>query len=281
MSDLAVIVLTTIAGFLAGVLSGMFGVGGAVISTPAIRALGAPPLDAVGSTMPAVIPSAISGSLRYYREGLLQLRIVAVTAGVGIVASVGGALLTDSIPGDGHVLMLFTAVLVGVSAIQLGRPRAAPDTSPDTAPEVVLAEGETDAGPGAVATHAGTVRDAGWRLAVIGVAAGGMSGLLGVGGGIVMVPLFTAWVRLPLKQALGTSLACVGVLAVPGTITHALLGNIDWLFALPLCIGVVPGARIGAHLTIRSSDRRMRVLVAGMLGTIALAYGIGEILALL
>jgi uncharacterized membrane protein YfcA len=281
MSNLTVIVLTTIAGFLAGVLSGMFGVGGAVISTPAIRALGAPPLDAVGSTMPAVIPSAISGSLRYYREGLLQLRVVAVTAGVGIVASVGGALLTDSIPGDGHVLMLFTAVLVGVSAIQLGRPRAAPDTSPDSAPEVVLAEGETDAGPGAVATHAGTVRDAGWRLAVIGVAAGGMSGLLGVGGGIVMVPLFTAWVRLPLKQALGTSLACVGVLAVPGTITHALLGNIDWLFALPLCIGVVPGARIGAHLTIRSSDRRMRVLVAGLLGTIALAYGIGEILALL
>ena len=276
VSDLAVIVLTTIAGFLAGVLSGMFGVGGAVISTPAIRALGATPLDAVGSTMPAVIPSAISGALRYHREGLLQLRVVAVTAGVGIVASVGGALLTDSIPGDGHVLMLFTAVLVGFSAIQLGR--RPPTVARDRRPMSCSPRARPTPAPARSRRTRGTVRDAGWRLAVIGVAAGGMSGLLGVGGGIVMVPLFTAWIRLPLKQALGTSLACVGVLAVPGTITHAPLGNIDWLYALPLCVGVVPGARIGAHLAIRSSDRRCVSLVAGMLGTIALAYGVGEIL---
>src|SRR2546430_14440779 len=57
-----------------GVLSGMFGVGGAVVSTPAIRALGATPLEAVGSTIPSVIPSAVSGSLRYPREGLLLRR---------------------------------------------------------------------------------------------------------------------------------------------------------------------------------------------------------------
>jgi hypothetical protein len=101
-----------------------------------------------------------------------------------------------------------------------------------------------------------------------------------VGGGILMVPLFTAWIRLPLKEALGTSLACVGVLAIPGTITHALLGNIDWLYALPLCAGVVPGARIGAHLTIRSSDRTLRIVVGSVLGVMAIGYAVGEILAL-
>jgi uncharacterized protein len=275
MSDLAVIILATIAGFGAGVLSGMFGVGGAVLSTPAILALGATPIAAVGSTLPSIIPSAASGALRYRREGLLRTRVIVMTAGVGIAAAVGGALLADSIPGDGHPLMLLTAGLVGFSAFRLGRPPAH-----DLEPEAVLVEGETDAGPGAVIVHRGQVRDNAWRLALIGVLAGGMSGLLGVGGGIVMVPLFTAWIRLPLKEALGSSLACVGVLAVPGTITHALLGNIDWLFALPLCVGVVPGARLGAHLAIRSSDRTLRITVASVLGAIAVVYAVGEILAL-
>ena len=96
-----------------------------------------------------------------------------------------------------------------------------------------------------------------------------------------MVPAFTGWIGLPLKEALGTSLACVGILAIPGTITHALLGHIDWLFALPLAVGVVPGARLGSFLAIRSSDRMLRKLVGIVLGTIAVVYATGEILALL
>ena len=54
-------VLTVAAGVATGVLSGLFGVGGAVISTPAIRALGASAAVAVGTTLPAIIPGAISG----------------------------------------------------------------------------------------------------------------------------------------------------------------------------------------------------------------------------
>jgi hypothetical protein len=120
-----------------------------------------------------------------------------------------------------------------------------------------------------------------WRLALIGVGAGGLSGLLGVGGGILMVPLFSAWLGIPLKETVATSLACVGVFAVPGTITHALLGHIDWAFAIPLCIGVIPGARIGAHMTIAASDRTLRLSVGFALGAIAAIYAIGEIVALI
>jgi uncharacterized membrane protein YfcA len=107
-----------------------------------------------------------------------------------------------------------------------------------------------------------------------------LSGLLGIGGGILMVPAFTGWVRLNIKTALATSLVCVGVLAIPGTITHALLGHIDWSFALPLSVGVVPGAQLGAHLTINASDRTVRILVGVVLGAIATGYAIGEILSL-
>jgi uncharacterized membrane protein YfcA len=77
-----------------------------------------------------------------------------------------------------------------------------------------------------------------------------------------------------------TSLVCVGALAVPGMITHAVLGNIDWAFAIPLAIAVIPGAQLGAHLAIRSSERGLRLTVAIVLGSIALAYGVGEILTL-
>ena len=118
------------------------------------------------------------------------------------------------------------------------------------------------------------------RAILVGLAGGLTSGLLGVGGGILMVPAFLGLVRLTIKEAVATSLLCVGVLAIPGTITHALLGNILWSFAIPLSIGVIPGAQVGAHLAIRSSDRTLRLSVGIVLGVIAILYAVGEILAL-
>ena len=268
-------ILVLIAGFFTGVLSGMFGVGGAVVSTPAIRALGATPVEAIGSTLPSIIPSAISGSLRYHRDGLIHLRVVLWTALVGCGAAVVGALLVDLVPGNGHLLMILTASLLAFTAYRTGQSPKRPD--PADAEELPPGEDPDFADVEPPSTQS---RMEWWRLGVIGLAAGLLSGLLGVGGGILMVPAFVGWVRLPIKEAVGCSLACVGILAVPGTITHALLGHIDWAFALPLCVAVIPGARVGAHLAIRSSDRALRLSVAVVLGSIAIVYAAGEIIAL-
>jgi uncharacterized membrane protein YfcA len=282
-------ILTLAAGFATGVLSGMFGVGGAVVSNPAIRALGATPLESVGSTLPSIIPSAISGSVRYRREGLIIGRVALWTSAIGVAASVGGALLADTVPGDGHVLLILIAGLLAFTASRLARvPRPSP------APARFAAEVGDPVGDLATpvadleASQAGEAdrsspsqrRVETWRLGAIGLAAGGLSGLLGVGGGVLMVPAFTGWVRLTIKEAVATSLVCVGVLAVPGTITHAVLGNVDWGFAIPLAIGVIPGAQLGAHLAIRASARTLRLAVAAALGAIAVAYAISEILVL-
>ena len=276
MSDLWRILLTGALGFGTGVLSGMFGIGGAVASTPGIRALGATPIAAVASTLPSIIPSSVSGAVRYGREHLVDWRVVLWTSSAGVAAAVGGALATDVVPGGGHPLMILTALLVGFTAYRVSRPEAAPEPEP-----VAATEGLTDAAPGLAREAAGPPERARpWRLVAIGVAAGGLSGFLGIGGGVLMVPAFTTWLRLPIKVALATSLACVGVLAVPGMITHAALGHIDWLYALPLCVTVIPGARLGAHLTIRSSDQTLRVLVGTVLGVIAIVYAVGETLAL-
>jgi uncharacterized membrane protein YfcA len=253
-------VLTLLLGVVTGVLSALFGVGGAVVSTPGIRGLGATAIAAVGTTLPSIFPSAVSGTGRYVREQLVDWRIVAYTAPSGIAASVGGSLLSHVIPGNGHWLMIATAALLAYTAWRMSHPA--------TLPELVDDEGARR-----------TIRPA--QLAGIGVAAGGLSGLLGVGGGVVMVPAFAELVRLPLKTAIASSLLCVAAFAVPGTITHWALGDIDWRFAVPLAIGVVPGARLGAALAIRANDVHLRRVVALFLGLTSVIYGAGEVAALL
>ena len=95
-----------------------------------------------------------------------------------------------------------------------------------------------------------------WTLASVGVIAGLLSGLLGIGGGIVIVPALAGMLGMPLKRALGTSLVAVVVLVIPGTIVHAVLGNIDWAVALFLTIGSLPGARLGRRSRwVRRSER--------------------------
>ena len=107
------IVLTVAAGFVTGVLSGMFGIGGAVISNPSLRALGAGPITTIGSTLPSIIPSAISGSLRYRRDGLLRFNVIRWVGPIGALFWIGGALLSDQVPGDGHLLTMSVALLMG------------------------------------------------------------------------------------------------------------------------------------------------------------------------
>lgn len=263
-------VLTGALGVGTGVLSGLFGVGGAVISTPGIRALGASAAIAVGTTLPSIIPGAASGSLRYLRDGLIDRRAVALTAPIGIGAAVGGAALTEFVPGNGHLLMLLTAALLGFSAWRMAA-QAQPPSPP--APE---SDAET-----ADASHDVRASASTGRHVAVGAVAGLLSGLLGIGGGVVMVPGFTQLVGMPVKQAIGTSLACVAMFAVPGTITHALLGNIDWRFALLLAVGVIPGARLGASLAIAAGDRNLRLVVAAFLGLTSVLYAGGELAALL
>ncbi|MGH9026622.1 MAG: sulfite exporter TauE/SafE family protein [Acidimicrobiia bacterium] len=260
-------ILTLLVGLITGILSGMFGVGGAVISQPALRALGVPALVAVGTTLPSIIPSAISGSLRYQQEQLIRPRVVAWTAGFGVAAAVAGAALAPAIPGEGHLLLLTVAVLVGWTAVRLARGGA---TGPEETGEPLPVDDATNARPHATPAVLGS----------IGVVAGGLSGLLGIGGGIFMVPGFVAWAKLGIKEAVATSLACVGIFAVPGTITHAIFGRVDWSYAIPLAIAVIPGARIGAGLAIRASDRRLRIAVAAMLAVVSVIYAVGELVAL-
>jgi len=263
--------LTVVLGVGTGVLSGLFGVGGGVISQPGMRLLGLEPLIVVGTALPIIIPGAASGAVRFVREGLVRWPAVVATVPVGLVAAVAGSVVAERVPGDGHLLQLMTAGLLGLSSYRMAHiPAPLPPGEP---------RAETDAPESPSGPPEGRGTPA--RYATIGVVAGFLSGLLGIGGGVIMVPAFVQLVRMEVKAAIATSLVCVGAFAIPGSITHALLDHIDGRVALALVLGVVPGARLGAALTIRATDRRLRVTVASFLGATAVLYAAGELVALL
>ena len=105
-----VVLAVLVVGFASGILSGMFGVGGAVLTTPGIRALGATPLEAVGSTLPAILPGALSGAWRYSREKLVDWHVALPSGLLGSGFAVAGAELSDHV--NAHYLMIMTAALL-------------------------------------------------------------------------------------------------------------------------------------------------------------------------
>ncbi len=246
--------LGVVIGFVAGILSGLFGVGGGVITTPGIQVLlGGAPYIALGTPLPVIIPTAIVGGYTYSRADEVSWRALRFAAGPGVVAAVLGAWFTAAI--DPHWLLLVTAVLIGWQAVRVWQ------------------------GARYTARPRGSITA--WQYAAIGGMTGFVSGLLGVGGGIVFVPVVTTMLGMPLKRALGTSLVLIASIAVPGTLVHAALGHIDWRIFLVLTIGVVPGARIGARFALGARERTLRTMVGVFLLLVAVVYGVGEVLRLL
>jgi uncharacterized membrane protein YfcA len=273
---------TLVMGFGSGVLAGMFGIGGAVLTTPAIRVLGASPIQGVGSTVPAILPGSISGAYRYAKEGLVNWRVGLVCGFTGGLLAALGAWVAGLV--NAHYLMVATAGLMafsGISLIRSARSAAVLATVPSAGPEGDVAEipEETlEESPSELEAARGRLGLP--LLMVVGAGAGALAGLLGVGGGIVMVPAFTRWLRLPMKVAVGSSLVAVAIFSVPALATHAYYGHIAWRFALPLLIGVVPGAQVGARLSFASSDVTMRRLFGWSVLSMSVVYGISELLGL-
>jgi uncharacterized membrane protein YfcA len=93
------------------------------------------------------------------------------------------------------------------------------------------------------------------RIAVIGTAAGFFSGLFGVGGGTVMVPLLILWLGYREREATGTSLAAIMVIAAAGAVVQAIYGNVHPLEAAIVGVPAVGGVTAGAALQQRVPER--------------------------
>lgn len=244
----------------------MFGVGGAIISTPALRLLlHVAPLIAVGTTLPVVLPVAISGGLVYWQRGLIEKRLILPIAAGGVGGSLIGAFLTRFI--SGHALLVATAVvIVGIGGQFIYKALTGHDS---------------------LERWFGTPQDpesaqSGLLLSVaIGAATGLVSGLLGIGGGIILNPALVFGLRVPIKKAFGTSLLIIVILAVPGSLVHAVLGHINWSLAGLLSLGAVPGGYLGARATVRVKSRTIGLAFGLFLLAVALILGVSELAPIL
>ena len=106
--------LAVVLGVLAGVLAGMFGVGGGILFVPVLVALGLDQHDATGTSLLAIIPTAIVGTWRQARYGNVRWRSAAVIGAAAVVAAQGGVLLAESLSGA-TLRKLFAALLVVVA----------------------------------------------------------------------------------------------------------------------------------------------------------------------
>ena len=110
-------------------------------------------------------------------------------------------------------------------------------------------------------------------MAYIGFATGVLSGLLGIGGGVVLLPVLIYGYGMSVKNAAGTGILLLFATVTVGTIEHAWLGNVDLRVALAILAGSSVGAQLGARTTSRVSNRTLRIAFAALL--LATVAGIG------
>lgn len=248
-------------GIASGLLSGMFGIGGGVVTTPAIRLLlGAPALIAVGTPLAAIIPATVTGAVSYVRSGVADRRAGVLVGLSGALTAVAGAWATRLVGGTLVLLVTALVILLTAADMVLRVLRPQPDR-----PDAATLEQRPPSVP---------------VLVAIGVLTGFYSGFLGLGGGFILVPMLTRWLRFPIKRAIGTSLVSITLLAIPALATHWYLGNIDWAIALALVVGVVPGAFLGSKITLGASDRTVNIGFAVLLVIVAVWLGVAEVAGL-
>lgn len=237
MADPLTLALVVAVGALAGLVSGMFGVGGGVVMVPAVLLLLAAELPEgrgfhVAKAASLLVISAVTalGIWLHRREEHVDLRLGALLAAGGALGTVAAALLAEGLA-DGALRAVFGVVLIG-AGVRLWLE---------------------------VRPQAGGARAALAAAPALGVAGGVLAGLLGIGGGIVMVPAMVL-LGVPIHTAVGTSLVAVLSNAVVATLVHAQLGYGPSIVELgvPLALGAAAGITAGSRLAARTEAARLR-----------------------
>ena len=248
-------VLPAIAGVAIGILSGLLGVGGGTVMVPIFRlAFGMSPVVSTATSLFAIIPTSISGAASHIRH---KTCIVSL----GVAAGLGGALTSPlgvwlAQISPAWMIMVAAALIIGWSAVKmLGK--AFKMRSQNRTQQHAASNDDAIDDPTKASAQAGAAVDPAPRKltrkqlligAGIGLGAGVASGYVGVGGGFIMVPLMLSLIGIEMRQASGTSLIAVMILAIPGVVEQALLGNINYAAGIAIAVGSIPGAVIGARL---------------------------------
>lgn len=221
------------------------GVGGGVLLVPAmVFLLGFNQHKAHGTSLAVIIPIVAFGAATYYHHGNIDWIVAGELAVGGVFGAVIGAKLANAISSR-RLRKLFGLFLLFMAGRMLY----------DAAP--LILNGQTAS---AAATSSAGINHAALLVLVTGVAAGALSGLMGIGGGIIMIPAMVYLLDIPQKMAQGISLLVIIPVSLSGAIIHYGKGNVDLRKGGWLAVGGMAGGFLGARLAVQCSDAVLRLI---------------------
>jgi uncharacterized membrane protein YfcA len=252
--------------FAAGLLGALTGLGGGVVIVPLLTLVfGVDFRYAVGASLVAVIATSSGAAAAYVREGYTNVRVgmlleVATTVGALLGAWLAGVVSTSALA------IVFGLVLL-YSAYASSRPR--PEHLVDRPDPLARRLRLDDSFPTARGEQAYHVQHVPLGFALM-TAAGTLSGLLGIGSGAVKVLAMDQAMCLPFKVSTTTSNFMIGVTAAASAGIYLSRGYIDPGIAMPVVLGVLAGAMLGARLLTRTPSARLRALFVVVILALAL-----------
>jgi uncharacterized membrane protein YfcA len=260
------VMLLVLLGLFGGAFGALVGLGGGVFIIPGLTLfLGVPIHTAVAASLMAVMATSATATAAYVRKDLTNLRLGLGLEAVTVIGALGGGLLGVSL-GREVLSGIFGGVMIPVSIYMAYRHRSAPSS-------------EVDAGDlgrfGARYFDLSLCREVSYRphnmwagMASSGVA-GVVSGLLGVGGGFLKMPVMVLAMGVPARAAVSTSSLMVGITASVTSLVYFARGMVDPFVAVPVVLGVMVGAYVGSKLTLRIRSSVLQAVLAVALFVLA------------
>ena len=250
------------AGTVAGALGVALGLGGGIFLVPFLTlVLGFPLKSAAAISLATVIATSSAVTAQRAGNQLINLRVGMVLEAATTLGSLLGG-ITAQLVAESMLQRLFGIVAIGVAAVVLGRVNK----------RNVILDATVD--PGRLGGRFYEEESRGivsYRVKRLPLAlfasfiAGNVSSLLGIGGGIIKVPVLNSWCGMPLRAAAATSALMIGVTATGGAIIYYGRGALQPLLAAPAVLGVQVGSLAGARLAYGASVKWLKVLMAVLL----------------
>jgi uncharacterized protein len=242
----------------AGGFGSLVGIGGGLIIVPVLSvALGYDVKVAIAASLIGVIATSLSASPRYIRSGIADRRLGLLLLVAATLGGLTGGLTAGIL--DGRTLsLLFALLLTGVALRMLWQIR-----HPVMHPPI----DDEPAGSGFASSYVEpmTGEEVAYQArrlvpgAAVSFVAGNVSGLLGVGGGVINVPTLNVLMHVPIRVATTTSTYMLAATAAASATVYLVSDRVDPMLAAPVALGVIVGARLGAGLSVRLSQNVLRV----------------------
>lgn len=283
IAELSVSILSLLAlGGVAGLLSGMFGIGGGFILTPLLIFLGIPPAVSVASCANQITASSVSGFFAHWRKQNVDIRMGMVLLAGGILGSSAGVAIFRKLQALGQIdLFISVSYVLFLTAIGSLMAYESWGTIFDRRPPKPPVRRDDNhwlyRWPWQMDFPRSQMRITAILPLLVGAMSGIMVSLMGIGGGFVMIPAMIYILNMPSTMVIGTSLFQIIFITAHVTFMHAVTTHtVDIVLVFLLVIGSVIGAQVGSQLSTRISALHMRGLLAATVLAVAirLAYGL-------